>query len=101
MSDSRLTIPDAASEAGERAVRLRDDWAGSYEFGVVDDVLQAAAPLICAHELRSVADELEWAQQELLEHRGFRSDGLAQALSHLRARANQRDGCVTRSGRDS
>ena len=99
MSDTP-EIPEAAYAAGARAIQryteteLRAHVAAGY-------VLDAAAPLICAHELRSVADELEWAQQELLEHRGFRSDGLAQALSHLRARANQRDGGVTRSGRDS
>ena len=57
MSDTP-EILDAAYAAGARATQryteteLRAHVAAGY-------VLDAAAPLICAHELRSVADDLE------------------------------------------
>jgi len=92
MSDSRLTIPDAASEAGAFAARpyVTDSYCDLAP-AIVRDVLDAAAPLIVTAELRRLVAELEAIQAQMWATDG---DVLGEGIRLIRDRADALEGGV-------
>ena len=100
MSDSKLTIPNAASKAGAFAARpyVTDSY---YDLApdIVRDVLDEAAPLIVAAELRQTAAGLYRRSDSVSmsgdDGRGIERVGIFREIADLlSARADALDGGV-------